>query len=155
MPIEIIKGDAVEALEDGEINVLMHITNCQGVMGSGIAKQIKEAFPKVFKSYREAYDAGEAVLGFVLGVHVSPSKDFRQVLNIHAQEKYGSDKRHLNYGALSRALCKIAEHYKGIHGISIGVPYKMGCDRAGGDWEIVLEMIEFFFKDFNVKVYQL
>jgi hypothetical protein len=31
----------------------------------------------------------------------------------------------------------------------------MGSDRAGGDWEIVLEMIEFYFKDHTVKIYKL
>ena len=37
----------------------------------------------------------------------------------------------------------------------IGFPFKMGSDRAKGDWDIVLEMIEFYFKDHNVKIYKL
>ncbi len=31
----------------------------------------------------------------------------------------------------------------------------MVYNRAGGDWSIVLEMIEFYFKDHNVKIYKL
>jgi len=40
-------------------------------------------------------------------------------------------------------------------GQPIGFPFKMGSDRAKGDWDIVLEMIEFYFKDHNVKIYKL
>jgi hypothetical protein len=31
----------------------------------------------------------------------------------------------------------------------------MGADRAGGDWEIVLELVEFYLKDYDVHIYQL
>lgn len=37
------KGDVLEALRKGEVDIVIHQTNCQGVMGSGIAKQIKSA----------------------------------------------------------------------------------------------------------------
>jgi hypothetical protein len=37
----------------------------------------------------------------------------------------------------------------------VGFPHKMGSDRAGGDWDIVLEMIKYYFKDHQVKVYRL
>ena len=32
-------------------NIIVHQTNCQGVMGSGIAKQVKERYPEVFNAY--------------------------------------------------------------------------------------------------------
>jgi hypothetical protein len=59
----------------------------------------------------------------------------------------------LNYAALATAL-KIMANDCGMYDV-IGFPYKIGSDRAGGDWEIVLEMIEFYFKDHTVKIYQL
>jgi hypothetical protein len=32
-----------------------------------------------------------------------------------------------------------------MHNKVIGIPYKMGCDRGGGDWEIVFEIIKIVF----------
>lgn len=149
--IEYIKGDAVKALQNGDINVLLHVVNCQGVMGSGIAKQIKEEYPEVYKLYRRNYEESNVFLGQVLGVDVGEGKC---VVNLHAQGRYGFDKRHLNYGALSITLNKTADHYTYSSPI-IGLPCKMGCDRAGGDWEVVLEMVQYYFKNFRVKVYSL
>jgi hypothetical protein len=57
------------------------------------------------------------------------------------------------YGAMGHALQYMSERV--AEGEAIGFPYNMGCDRAGGDWGIVLEMIEFYFKDHQVKIYRL
>src|SRR5690606_37955884 len=75
------------------------------------------------------------------------------VVNLYAQRFYGEGQRHLNYGALAQGLHWLCRRFD--KGLSIGFPYKMGSDRAGGDWEIVLEMIEFYFKDHDVKIYRL
>ena len=40
MNTNILQGDAVKALKNGEVDILIHCCNAQGVMGSGIAKQI-------------------------------------------------------------------------------------------------------------------
>lgn len=34
----------------------------------------------------------------------------------------------------------------------IGVPYKMACDRAGGDWRIVEAMLNVIFIDADIEV---
>jgi hypothetical protein len=71
-----------------------------------------------------------------------------------AQDGYGQSKRHLNYGALAECLFEIYAEYVPTSKV-IGIPYKMGADRAGGDWNIVLELVEYFLKDFEVIVYEL
>lgn len=36
------------------------------------------------------------------------------------------------------------------------IPYnKFAANNAGGDWEVILELIGFYFKDHNVKIYKL
>ena len=37
-------------------NIICHQVNCQGVMGSGIAKQVREKYPNVYNSYKKACD---------------------------------------------------------------------------------------------------
>lgn len=156
MTIEIIEGDLLEGFDKGEVNVIGHVVNCRGVMGSGIAKSIKERYPQVYEFYTETlqdFDAFEQdPLGHVEIVFVDETAT-NAVVNFYAQRDYGSDKRHLNYGALSNGLAWISG--KLDKDLILGFPYKIGCDRAGGDWSIVLEMIEFYFKDFEVKIYRL
>ena len=47
--ITFITGD----LFDTKANVILHQVNCQGVMGSGIAAEVKRRFPKAYNSYKE------------------------------------------------------------------------------------------------------
>ncbi len=44
-----ILGDLIDLALKGEFDVILHGCNCQGNMGKGIAKQIKEIFPKSSK----------------------------------------------------------------------------------------------------------
>ena len=62
------------------------------------------------------------------------------VVNLIAQEKYGRGKRQVHYGHLVKALCRAAAYCSGTYGekSTIIIPYKMACDRAGGDWDTVL-----------------
>jgi len=147
MTIEIINGDLLEAFDKGDVDVIGHVVNCQHKMNSGIAKSIREHYPTVYDFYMET--------NCQLGVCRSISWGRGIVCNLYAQEYFGYDgKRYLNYGALAESLSYMSK-YVVNHNSLIGFPYKMGSDRAGGDWDIVLEMIEFYFKDHNVKIYKL
>ena len=48
--IKIFEGDLLES----GANFICHQVNCQGVMGSGVAKQIKEQFPLTTQSHISA-----------------------------------------------------------------------------------------------------
>ena len=157
MTTELINGDLLDAFDKGEVDVIGHVVNCCGVMGSGIAKSIKKKYPEVFEYYIDTLSDHELFytdpLGEVDFVSIDEHSLTPIVLNIYAQRRYGVDKRHLNYGALALAFVDIVANTSKDN--KIGFPYKMGSDRAGGDWEIVLEMIEFYFKDHTVKIYKL
>lgn len=156
MTIEIVKGCLLEAFDKGKVDIIGHVVNCQGVMGSGLAKSIKRKHPEVFEFYTETLSDFDSFdqdpLGHVEWVSLNEDST-RGVINFYAQRFYGVGDRHLNYGALSNGFHWLVSHL--VEGSTLGLPYKLGCDRAGGDWEIVLEMIEFYFKDFDVKIYQL
>ncbi len=120
--------------------------NDQGVMGSGIALQVKKTWPSAFISYKQNSDLGS----------VTYSDDF-QVANMVAQQNYrrkASDTtRFLNYGALSECLHTVSCIFS--RDCEVVIPYKMGADRAGGDWDIVLEMVEYYFDHCNIVVCEL
>lgn len=145
------KGDAVEALLTGEVDYLLHVCNCQGVMGSGIALQIKNKIPEAFRSYKHH----ESVNGKVILGKISSGGN---VVNLHAQEFYGIDgNRYLNYEALITALEQTNKCLsKFPRETKIAIPYLMGCDRAGGDWDIVSTMVDKVITSVdNVYCYQL
>ena len=156
MTIECVSGCLLNALDNQEVNVIGHVVNCRGVMGGGIAKSIRERYPSVYEEYKAFHEdtkGGEYLLGRAQECYISASPiDSRAVFNLHAQLDYGTHKRQLNYGALGKCLFQMEQDSKGA---TVGFPYLLGCGLAGGDWSIVLEMIEFYFKDHSVKIYKL
>ncbi len=135
--LRVAGGDAVAALKSGDINVLAHQVNLQGVMGAGIAKQIREAFPNVYELYREAVRTHELGLANVQLVRVGPSQ---WIANIAGQSKFGRGGNHTDYGALRMAFSDLAEFLDGTS-LRVGLPYGFGCGLAGGDWSIVSQII--------------
>ena len=148
-----IKGDLVSATVDGDVDVMLHVCNCQGVMGSGIAKQVKKYIPATFNRYKEHHALWCLELGDVILEE--------GVANLMAQKFYGRDRRHLNYGALSQCLATLAEELVYLQGeldkptITVGVPFKMGSGLAGGSWEVVSELVEYYLGHHNLVCYQL
>ena len=59
-----------------------------------------------------------------------------------------------DYKALEKGL-RIVNKYAKANGLTVGIPYKMGCDRAGGDWEIVKELIATIFTEVDVTICKL
>ena len=139
--IKVIKGNLVSAVLNSEVDMMMHVCNCQGVMGSGIAKEVKERTPEAYKAYKNS------------SLQLGGYSRVARVVNLYAQDNYGYGKRHLNYGALSVALTGVFDDLdeEGFAG-TIGVPYKMGSDRAGGDWTIVLEILEALADYYGIKL---
>ena len=157
MTIEIIKGDLLEGFARGEVDIIGHVVNCQSKMNSGIAKTIREKYPQVYDRYMmmSSRSSPEGLLGYAQFIYTDMEPD-KGVYNLFAQLHYGYDgKKYLNYGALGSCLNEVKDflHNNGL--LSVGFPYNMGSDRAGGDWDIVLEMIDFYFKNRNVKIYKL
>jgi len=161
MTIQLVKGNLLDAFDAGEVDVIGHCVNYQGVIGSGIAEQIKYRYPEVYRRYRLSYEAPHhKVFNPLLGraQFVVPDEEnypWKIVVNLFGQDHYGTHKRQLNYGAISHSLDTMRKHVGFYNPKAIGFPYKMGSDRAGGDWAIVQEMIEYYFRGYDVKIYQL
>lgn len=143
-----VKGDIFQSGAD----VILHQVNCQGVMGSGIAKQVREKYPNVYKEYKDLCDLEfdpKNLLGIAQPVHAN---DKTIIVNIFAQENFGYDgKCYTDYNALREGLKTV---YKSNKDDIIAIPYLMGCHRGGGDWNIVYKMIEEIFADCDVTLYE-
>jgi O-acetyl-ADP-ribose deacetylase (regulator of RNase III) len=137
-----IKGN----LLDIDTGIICHGVNCQGVMGSGVAKQIRSKYPKVYETYRrymahchENYTDKDA-LGVYQLVQVTEQL---QVANMFTQVNYGNDgSRYVSYDAIEESfsdLCKNLQ-YQGHTG-TIYFP-KIGAGLGGGNWNIIEKILD-------------
>lgn len=151
-------GDILTTPTNDSDVVVCHQVNCLGVMGSGLAKQIKNKFPAAYSSYRKKCISGDATVG---DVHFYRTGKFI-IANCFGQHSYGRDKQYTQYEALAKCLRVV---HKTFPDKTIRIPYKMGCGTGGGDWDVVLKIIkdeftypdcdEFCLPDPNVEIWQL
>ena len=132
--------------------VIVQQVNCLGVMGAGLALQIREAHPNVYAEYRQLCFSHTPNNFFLLGrIQVVPIGDKRWVVNLFGQYDTGGE-RATEYSAFIQGISALSEWvtktgdplWKNSGGegkIPILFPYKIGCGLGGGDWDIILEII--------------
>jgi hypothetical protein len=131
-----------------EKGIICQQVNAMGVMGSGLAKQIKEKWPEVIEPYQKfckKYDYWRMdLLGKSLQI---PINEKLVIANIFGQFNYGYDKRrYTDYCALNQGFFNLRS-WNGIARLDIYFPHNFGCDRGGGDWKIVEKMIDYYFSN--------
>lgn len=151
---------------DSKADAILHQVNCQGVMGSGVAKQVKERYPTVFHWYKQWCDENKEaaqqlgkspLLGKIQIVYkedfpVDDIKDSQVIVNLYAQDRFGrGTKCYTDYDALRTCLKQVDTAFNGK---SVAIPYMMSCGRGGGDWDIVSKIIEEELKDCDVTLYR-
>lgn len=137
---------------DAQAYAICHQVNCQGVMGSGIAKQIKQNYPNVYKTYRMWYETDNLKLGTVVNAYTNKD-NIHLVANLCSQDRYGRDnKRYTNYTAFRQCLQQIANTYP--PDCILAFPYKIGCGLGGGDWETIYKMIQQELSNHNVEIWK-
>lgn len=140
--MEIINADIFTCSED----VIVHQTNCQGVMGSGVAKQLKQLYPEVFRAYYHycKTNVPSEILGTSL---ICQANNGKYIANLFGQLNFGAGLQ-TDYEAFRKALKEINEFAK-ENNLSLALPYNIGCGFAGGDWNIVLNIL---LEEINVPV---
>lgn len=147
---EVVFGDAVQALQDGRIQVLGHQVNLDGVMGAGIARQIARTWPVVLTSYRAALHDNALTLG---GAHIVSVGPNQWVANIAGQRRPARWGRATDYEALAAGLDVMAAFLQ-AHDATGGIPYGIGCGLAGGDWAVVEPLIHRAFASSRLTLFR-
>lgn len=147
MSLKFVLGDITKS----DANYICHQVNCQGAMGSGVAKAIKDKWPVVYTDYRRFYESNKSLLNEIQIVAVSTEQS---VINMFAQEYYGYDRnQYTSYDAFWKCLNKIKNTVP--KGSKIAFPSKIGCCRGGANWKVILTMIsEVLESDYNVEIWE-
>lgn len=141
--MNIINGDILDVKE----GIIVQQVNCKGVMGAGLAKQIRNKYPNVYKTYINNLKSLRLKNIHPLGnVDFTKVGDRLAVCNFYAQYSYGRHSIHTDYEEFEKCLIKLKDKI-GIKNINVYFPYGIGCGLAGGDWNIVLSLIEKYFPE--------
>ena len=145
MNVKFIEGNIL----DSKTDVICHQVNCKGFMNSGVAKAIRDKYPKVFELYKE-YCKLSDILGKIQMCQVSPNK---YICNLFGQNDFGyNGSRYTSYDAVYDALTSLRV-YMAIHDLqSVSIPYKMSSVRGGANWDVIYCMICQIFKDSKIKI---
>lgn len=96
--IKIIEGNIVNAKTD----FIIHQVNCQGVMGSGVAKALRDYDEGIYIHYRKICEfckfKPESLLGTCDAYFLKDSGQI--VLSLFAQDKYGYDGKSIQISKL-------------------------------------------------------
>ena len=143
---------------DSDAKIICHQVNWQGVMGSGVAKEVRERFPNVYEQYYDYCENNKDYPGRMLGVaQMIPTdeKGSRWIANCFGQDRFGYDgKQYTSVGALMEAFQEVAKMAK-MTGVKVAMPYGIGCVRGGADWLVVKKIIDVTFQGVDVELWKL
>ena len=135
--------------------VIAHGVNCQGVMGSGVAKAVREKYPHAYekytkdvKSWVEGFGSTVGQLGRVQFVAVDSKL---VVANCFTQDFFGIKKRHVDYEAVAKCFYELNKR-RDWYG-QLNIP-KIGAGLGGGDWSVIESIIKSEYKS-DVIVWEL
>lgn len=142
------KGDLLKS----DCTVIMHQCNCFSTMGAGIAKSIAKKYPEALRADRDLALNPKARLGHFSTVTVGNIT----IANLYGQFHYGAFIKQTNYEMLENALDEFFTFAKTKNYINldkVGIPNKMGCGLAGGNWKTVHEILERVSNKHNIDIY--
>ena len=125
-------------------STIVNPVNCIGVMGKGLALEIKNKYPLVFDKYKEVCKRNmlkPGLLHIVKTEHVT-------ILNFPTK-KHWKDNSQLQW--IEDGLAKFVESYKERGIKSIAFP-PLGCGNGGLDWREVKPLMVKYLDNLEIKI---
>ncbi len=143
--ITFINGDIFTSNADAFINTV----NCVGVMGKGLALEVKKRYPDCFLQYKNACAQGLVKTG---KMHVYADESGKYIINFPTKNhwRYNSQMSYIEEGLVD--LCTVIKDLKLK---SIAIP-ALGCSNGGLNWSDVKPVIikHLAHLDVNIFVYE-
>lgn len=147
-----IEGNLITLAKEGKFDVIAHGCNCFCRMKRGIAPQMAEAFGcDKFRLEESKYVGDINKLGQIDWASKAISyheRKFMWIVNAYTQYHWSTETKPFDYDAFTLCMRKMNYTFKGMH---IGLP-QIGSHLAGGDWNIIKEIIKKELKDCKVTI---
>lgn len=143
-----VNGDLLKS----DCTVIMHQANCFKIMGAGIAKNIAELYPEVKNV--DLREQGNPIDRFGRFTKAIINRNLT-IVNLYGQYNIGRGLQ-TNYEKLESSIDKFLLDARLNNNVSlskVGVPYKLGCGLAGGDWKIVKDILSRQSNKHEVDIY--
>lgn len=140
MTVKVQIGDIL-SVTDG---IIVHGCNAQGVMGSGIAKQIRAQYPECYEEYKRECSRRANLLGTV----IPWTNNELTIVNGITQHHYGREAgtRYVSYRAI-QAVFNATAALAAKAGKEVHYPM-IGAGLGGGDWSVISAIIDDAFVDY-------
>lgn len=148
--INYVKGSATEPRGRGHKIIAQVVNDKAALWGAGFARVVRSKWPAVQKNFASwaLAEYGRLKLG---NSHLSGVDDSTDIFHMISQRGYGpSSKPRIRYGALKVCLERLAQLAM-ERNASVHMP-RIGCGQAGGNWDIVSELITYFLCERGIKV---
>lgn len=134
---------------DSTAQAFAHGVNTQGVMGAGVARQIRERYPTVYSAYREHCEGGYLMPGYTLAVAVT----FRNhmIYNLATQDLPGP---HARLEWVESALTQMVDKALDYGDLLVAMP-KIGCGIGGLNWSDVEPLVAKAATSLDIEVWEL
>jgi O-acetyl-ADP-ribose deacetylase (regulator of RNase III) len=126
-------GDLLQA----DVDAIVNTVNCVGIMGKGVALQVKRRYPGVFKEYARQCKLGNVRIGQMLPVPTNELSGPAWVINFPTKTHWRASSR-LSY--ISDGLVDLLRVVKELDLHSIAIP-PLGAGNGGLNWTEVAPLI--------------
>lgn len=132
-------GNLVEMANRGEIDVLVHGSNCFH-MNSGIAKEIRNTFPEAYQSFLKTPKGDKTKLGKIDCVTVERNGKPVTIVNAFVQYTWGRDPDvlYVDYEKIRSCFEAVSKQFD--RNVKIGIP-RIGSGLGNGCWVTISNII--------------
>ena len=139
--VEVKEGSIFQS----QCQTIVNTVNCVGVMGKGLALEMRNRFPEMYNEYKEICKAGALRPG-MLWIWEGP--EGKKILNFPTKDHWRNPSK---YEWIEDGLKKFCENYKEKGITSIAFP-PLGCSNGWLDLRTVLEIMSKYLEPLDIPV---
>lgn len=128
--------------------VIVHGCNCFNTFGAGIALEVYKTYPNTWMVDQLTERGARSKLGTIT-YNTEQNKYYPErmvtIVNAYTQYRYSRDKVDVEYDKLLECMETVCKTFDNK---IIAMP-KIGCGLAGGDWNIVSEILDTVSNEYN------
>ena len=155
--IKYVKGDLFDHLDGfSGYTIVPHIVNNLGIFGSGFVVPLSKHFPSCKKEYLkkwESFALGQVMLVKCKNIYIAHMFAQDGISSKSVGQELNRTTKPIRYTALVKCLEEIQKIVQNSKTPCRIMAPKFGSLRAGGNWDLIEELINEIWSDIDVTIY--